>query len=372
MLHKGEVMQRLLDGIAALLVVAGLSASPGEAQTGANRSISKAAVDARCKVGLGKEEAGKAWSGGLHPSPSGLTPTALPGATRLTASEAACVMQEYGPDRFRLVTPISEAETIPHSHRIIGGGDGGSLDDTKQRDFERRIDEITKGDRSIPIIAYCHHVECFMSYNLVLRAKQAGYRNLYWLRSGVQGWKASGGVMWTPRDASKAEYARFEEDFAAKRAAETLKWPRLKIGEVHRLTVANTRRQEGGRGYWFERIFAGRKGERFRVSLKSTPGNVPWKLDLYSVAGRVEAKQISSTSDTKDATTLTSSAYIYEVMADGEQSLEIFQNGAKFHDTPGGGSQRAARRACALQRAGGAPLIIDGWRIDKAGPKYCA
>ena len=39
-----------------------------------------------------------------------------------------------------------------------------------------------------PVIVYCHHEQCWMSYNLALRLIHLGYKHVYWLRNGWQGW----------------------------------------------------------------------------------------------------------------------------------------------------------------------------------------
>ena len=43
-----------------------------------------------------------------------------------------------------------------------------------------------------PVIVYCHHEQCWMSYNLALRLIHLGYTNVLWLRSGWQGWLDAG------------------------------------------------------------------------------------------------------------------------------------------------------------------------------------
>jgi PQQ-dependent catabolism-associated CXXCW motif protein len=89
------------------------------------------------------------------------------------------------------------APWLPVPHRAIPGSlwipDVGlgevpvSVDDF----FRQRLADATGNHLSRPVVIYCHR-ECWLSWNAAKRAISYGYRNVYWYRDGVEGWKAAG------------------------------------------------------------------------------------------------------------------------------------------------------------------------------------
>ncbi len=79
---------------------------------------------------------------------------------------------------------------IPGSQWIPGVGLGEipvSVDDF----FRQRLSAATGDHLARPVIIYCHK-SCWLSWNAAKRAISYGYRNVYWFRDGVEGWKAAG------------------------------------------------------------------------------------------------------------------------------------------------------------------------------------
>jgi PQQ-dependent catabolism-associated CXXCW motif protein len=79
---------------------------------------------------------------------------------------------------------------IPGSIWIPGAGLGEipvSVDDF----FRQRLSAATANHLSRPVVVYCHK-HCWLSWNAAKRAISYGYRNVYWFRDGVEGWKAAG------------------------------------------------------------------------------------------------------------------------------------------------------------------------------------
>lgn len=79
---------------------------------------------------------------------------------------------------------------IPGSLWIPGVGPGEipvSVDDF----FRQRLAEATGNHLARPIVIYCHR-NCWLSWNAAKRAISYGYRNVYWFRDGIEGWKAAG------------------------------------------------------------------------------------------------------------------------------------------------------------------------------------
>jgi PQQ-dependent catabolism-associated CXXCW motif protein len=89
------------------------------------------------------------------------------------------------------------APWLPLPHRAIPGSlwipDVGlgevpvSVDDF----FRQRLAEATGDHLSRPVVIYCHR-SCWLSWNAAKRAISYGYRNVYWYRDGIEGWKAAG------------------------------------------------------------------------------------------------------------------------------------------------------------------------------------
>jgi PQQ-dependent catabolism-associated CXXCW motif protein len=79
---------------------------------------------------------------------------------------------------------------IPGSIWIPGAGLGEvplPVDDF----FRQRLSAATDNHLARPVVVYCHR-QCWLSWNAAKRAISYGYRNVYWFRDGVEGWKAAG------------------------------------------------------------------------------------------------------------------------------------------------------------------------------------
>lgn len=82
--------------------------------------------------------------------------------------------------------------TIKGAHYIPYGGQAGSFEDDIQKKLVAELAVITKRDLYHPIAFFCLGTRCWESYNAVLRAHHAGYRNLYWYRGGITAWMEAG------------------------------------------------------------------------------------------------------------------------------------------------------------------------------------
>ena len=80
-------------------------------------------------------------------------------------------------------------QAIPGSLWIPGAGLGEippAVDDF----FRKQLAAATGDDVSRRVILYCHQT-CWLSWNAAKRAISYGYRNVYWYRDGIEGWKAA-------------------------------------------------------------------------------------------------------------------------------------------------------------------------------------
>jgi PQQ-dependent catabolism-associated CXXCW motif protein len=90
-----------------------------------------------------------------------------------------------------------QAPWLPLDHQSIPGslwmpGVGlGDIPASAAQSFRERLAAATGGDRSRPIVVYCHE-HCWLSWNAAKRAISYGYQNVYWFPDGVEGWRAAG------------------------------------------------------------------------------------------------------------------------------------------------------------------------------------
>jgi PQQ-dependent catabolism-associated CXXCW motif protein len=89
------------------------------------------------------------------------------------------------------------APWLPLPHRAIPGslwipGVGlGEIPPVVDEFFRQRLAAATGGDVARRLVIYCHET-CWLSWNAAKRAIGYGYRNVYWFRDGIEGWKAAG------------------------------------------------------------------------------------------------------------------------------------------------------------------------------------
>lgn len=60
--------------------------------------------------------------------------------------------------------------------------------------FRRNLNELTKGDKTKPLVFFCLR-NCWMSWNAAKRAMGYGYSNVSWFRDGTDGWQEIGGLV---------------------------------------------------------------------------------------------------------------------------------------------------------------------------------
>jgi sulfur-oxidizing protein SoxY len=140
------------------------------------------------------------WNGPIN-SP---TPATLAGATVVRAAELARMLESTraaifdvsnSPPRPEKLAP--QAVWMPPPHPVIPGsvwlaGVGeGTLDAATEEFYRRRLREATANDLNHPVVVYCHE-RCWLSWNAAKRAVSYGYRRVYWLPDGIEGWRAAG------------------------------------------------------------------------------------------------------------------------------------------------------------------------------------
>ncbi|APO75996.1 rhodanese-like domain-containing protein [Rhizobium etli 8C-3] len=147
------------------------------------------------------------WSWAEVPEPSGLwtgpmrgqTPTTLTGATVIDLAGLEALMpkdpvlldvgpadqkpEDFPKDRLWLPTHRS----IPGAVWMPGAG-AAAFEATKEEAFFRRVNELTQGDSSKPIVTFCRP-ECWGSWNAGKRLVMKGFTGVYWFPGGISSWQ---------------------------------------------------------------------------------------------------------------------------------------------------------------------------------------
>ena len=138
---------------------------------------------------------------GIYAGPQhGYTPQSLRGATvvdlaaldALVAGGEPILIDVALADRKPAGFP-SDRPWLP-SHRSLPGAvwmpNAGAEPLTPEQGaaFLARVAELTGGDKSRPIVTFCHP-DCWGSWNAGKRLVLAGYARVHWFPSGIEGWQ---------------------------------------------------------------------------------------------------------------------------------------------------------------------------------------
>ena len=66
------------------------------------------------------------------------------------------------------------------------------MSDAYQARLGQKMQQLTRGDRSVPVVAMGPDAERFQGRNLALRLVALGYSEAYWYRGGSEAWEAAG------------------------------------------------------------------------------------------------------------------------------------------------------------------------------------
>ena len=121
-----------------------------------------------------------------------LSPTSLPGVTRITAREAQTLLAQG----VTLVDARTEKDF--KTKRIRGAVSAPYVErslkevafNAAQDDFQA-LDKLSL-DKAKPVIFACNGVECWLSYKAAKVATTKGFKSVYWLRGGLPEWEAAG------------------------------------------------------------------------------------------------------------------------------------------------------------------------------------
>lgn len=172
-------------------VAVGLSIGNGARGQLAAKAPAVAAAVAACVTGEGAraEPVGEPTTDFLR---GGLMPAKAANATTVSAKEANCLIARLK-DGLVVVSAMSDDKAVPGSYRIdYAGGTTPELSADVARRFTTVLSNATEGDKARPVLVYCHHTQCQLSFNTVLRMSKLGYQKIFWMREGLQGWVSAG------------------------------------------------------------------------------------------------------------------------------------------------------------------------------------
>jgi PQQ-dependent catabolism-associated CXXCW motif protein len=111
-----------------------------------------------------------------------LTPLTIPGAKTISTGELYVALRRD--HHFLLVDVLDRPHPgLPGARRYPGVGLANP-----SVDLDQLLEKDTGGDKAYPMVFYCQGPECWESYNAALRARDAGYTNVYWYRGGLEAW----------------------------------------------------------------------------------------------------------------------------------------------------------------------------------------
>ena len=120
------------------------------------------------------------------------TPLAIPGATTVTTAQVMREVQQRS--RMVLVDSLQDRHpsTLPDAIYLPNSGQYGTFNDQAQAGLQNDLLRATQGHREVPLVFFCQGIQCWESYNAALRARVAGFTNVFWYRGGLQAWQAAG------------------------------------------------------------------------------------------------------------------------------------------------------------------------------------
>ena len=128
----------------------------------------------------------------LEPNVGSATPLEIPVGTRVTTGELQKLLARDSSALLVDVLDNPHPTTIRNAVYLPAAGKPGTFDDQNQKETAAELRRLVAGKPDRPIVFFCMGAYCWESYNAVLRANSAGYRNLYWYRGGLASWNAAG------------------------------------------------------------------------------------------------------------------------------------------------------------------------------------
>ena len=119
------------------------------------------------------------------------TPPTLQGVKVISAQEAKPMLD-------RGVAFIDARVAAEYAEKTIKGAKNVPYREksAKSVDFDRAQDQFDLGklpaDKATPVVFFCNAGECWKSYKASVLARDAGWKQVHWLRGGMPEWTAKG------------------------------------------------------------------------------------------------------------------------------------------------------------------------------------
>lgn len=126
-------------------------------------------------------------TGSMH----GPTPASIPGGQVITTKGLVALLANQQVKAL-VFDVLGGPEVIPGALAASPAAQPGTFSDRTQQEFGRFLQQMTQGNKEIPLVLYCQSTQCWMSYNAALRAINMGFKNVLWYRGGIEAWKAGG------------------------------------------------------------------------------------------------------------------------------------------------------------------------------------
>jgi PQQ-dependent catabolism-associated CXXCW motif protein len=136
------------------------------------------------------------------------TPLTAPGAPTVTTTGLMDAMLNGRPMVLIDALQDRHLETIKGAVPLPYAGAYGTFHDQVQARLANALNRLLLGREGASLVFFCEGVRCWESYNAVLRARAAGFRNIAWYRGGLSAWKAASFPLQpTPTDETAAKPA---------------------------------------------------------------------------------------------------------------------------------------------------------------------
>lgn len=122
------------------------------------------------------------------------TPTSIPGGHVISPTESwRRILAGFdGKDAKPIVlSAIHGFDGVPTAIDVSFASAGGDFSDATQSRLVAKMQDLAATKNST-VIVYCHHPDCWLSYNLALRLIHLGFTDVQWMRDGIDGWILQG------------------------------------------------------------------------------------------------------------------------------------------------------------------------------------
>ena len=120
------------------------------------------------------------------------TPIQVPGAKLVATKDLQAMLATLPAPILVDVASGDGHVTLRGAYWLPGAGRGSHYFDPLQAQLAEYLQQLSKGDKTWPMVFFCVNAQCWLSYNASLRAAALGYTRVYWYRGGIEAWREAG------------------------------------------------------------------------------------------------------------------------------------------------------------------------------------